>query len=576
MSPQNDRDPDNVERLKEQLFREKRARQLLQGVAVAARQAATSDAVLQRAVDRICEETGWPIGHVYLRSDETTLTPTSIWHMQDPARFELFRKITEETPLPAGVGLPGRVLASGEPLWIMDVRGDANFPRMHVTHELGVGAGFAFPVLVGDRVIAVLEFFSDQAVEPDEPLLEAMASIGATLGRIIEQRRAEDAVRESEIRFRSIAQSATDAIITANSEGEIISWNKGAENIFGYTEADVMGKPLTVVIPERFREAHLQGLRRINSTGESRVIGKTVELAGVRSNGTEFPLELSLASWKLGGQTFYSGIIRDISERKVAEETMRKFAQELERRVKQGIDALREAERMAAYGNMVACVAHEIRHPIFALRSTAHVLKQKIKDQEGFDPQFNILDRETNRISRLMDDLLEFSRPHSLMLVRMDPDTILQQAREEFLAVCGADIDVEVVARGLPQLHLDRDRILQVLVNLMNNAHKHARNMTMIRLTAETEAEAGPVGAIRFSVQNDGSAIPEENLAKIFEPFFTTGKGTGLGLAIVRRIIQEHEGSIRVESPSSGGAKFIFILPLRPARTSTGAEPWSQ
>src|SRR5262249_34697337 len=161
------------------------------------------------------------------------------------------------------------------------------------------------------------------------------------------------------------------------------------------------GQPLTVLIPERFREAHKMGLRRVSLTGESRVIGQTVELAGIRSDGTEFPLELSLASWKIGNDVYYSGIIRDITERKVAEEKLHKFTEELEKRVQEGIDALREAERMAAYGNMVACVAHEIRHPIFALQAAAYVLKDRIQGEKSFASQFAILDRETTRMARL-------------------------------------------------------------------------------------------------------------------------------------------------------------------------------
>lgn len=572
--PPSEHDPNSaaVEWLKEQLFREKRARELLQGVAAAAAQATAEEDVLKVALDQICLGTGWPVGHVYLRDGKTGLHPAPIWHLQDPARFEGFRGITEATPLSLGVGLPGRVLAEGKPVWIMDVHDDANFPRIHAAADLGVRAGFGFPVLVEKEILAVLEFFSERAVEPDNQLLEVMANIGTTLGRIIQQKRAEEALRESEMRFRSIAHSANDAIITANSDGNIISWNHGAEKIFGYNEQQILGQPLTTIIPHRFREAHLRGLQRVNETGESRVIGKTVELAGVRKSGAEFPLELSLASWKLRGHTFYSGIIRDISERKMAEENLRKFAEELEARVQAGIDALREAERMAAYGNMVACVAHEIRHPVFALRSTAYVLRDKIRDQGNLASQFAILERETDRISRLMEDLLEFAKPATLELSSVAADSLLELAKEEFLARGDGRIQVEVIApaAGIPAVMMDRDRILQVMVNLMLNAQKHARNATTIRLSAapaepphfEESAPTAVDGCVRFQVQNDGAGIPPDLLPKIFEPFFTTGKGTGLGLAIVRRIILEHAGSVHVESGTPEGTTFSFLLPI--------------
>ncbi len=132
-----------------------------------------------------------------------------------------------------------------------------------------------------------------------------------------------ETLRESEIRFRSVVQSAIDAIILADSDGNIISWNKGAQTIFSYEEKEVLGKPLTILMPERYREAHLRGLERVRTTGKSDYIGKISELHGLRKDGSEFPLELSRAAWRVGDKTFYGGIIRDITERKRTEEALR-------------------------------------------------------------------------------------------------------------------------------------------------------------------------------------------------------------------------------------------------------------
>jgi PAS domain S-box-containing protein len=140
---------------------------------------------------------------------------------------------------------------------------------------------------------------------------------------ITERRRTESSLRASEERFRAIAQSATDAIISADADGKITSWNQGAKTIFGYAESEVLGQPLAVLIPESYRKAHEQGLTRFRETGIARVIGKTVELHGRRKDGREFPLELSLASWESGSGRYFSGIIRDTSQRKAAEEAIR-------------------------------------------------------------------------------------------------------------------------------------------------------------------------------------------------------------------------------------------------------------
>ena len=131
------------------------------------------------------------------------------------------------------------------------------------------------------------------------------------------------ALRESEAQFRSVMESAIDAIISADAEGKIRSWNSAAMALFGYTGAEVIGQPIEVIIPERFRQSHEEGIRRVSSGGESHVIGKTVELAAIRKDGSEFPVELSLATWFLDEKRYYTGIIRDISERKQAEQKFR-------------------------------------------------------------------------------------------------------------------------------------------------------------------------------------------------------------------------------------------------------------
>lgn len=145
----------------------------------------------------------------------------------------------------------------------------------------------------------------------------------AIIRDITERKQAEKALQESEMRFRSVTQSANDAIIAANSGGKIVFWNKGAQTTFGYSEEEVLGKPLTVLMPQQYRDDHLIGIERMRSTGQSRVIGKTVEMHGLRKNGSEFPLELCLATWKIEEEIFYSGIIRDITDRKRAEETIK-------------------------------------------------------------------------------------------------------------------------------------------------------------------------------------------------------------------------------------------------------------
>jgi PAS domain S-box-containing protein len=145
-----------------------------------------------------------------------------------------------------------------------------------------------------------------------------------------EHPRPEDYLLESERRFRSVVQTATDAIVLADGSGNIIAWNRAAQTIFGYREEEVLGQPLTMVMPERYRDAHRQGIARLQAGGEAHVIGTTVELHGIRKDGSEFPLELSIGTWQATEGPFYSGIIRDITDRKRAEEERERLIRELQ------------------------------------------------------------------------------------------------------------------------------------------------------------------------------------------------------------------------------------------------------
>jgi PAS domain S-box-containing protein len=302
----------------EEALRQKTALlELLQVAAVAANEASALQDALQAVLDQVCAHTGWPVGHAYIQASDSPieLMPTTIWHLDNPELYDTFRRVTEASRMPWGIGLPGRILASGKPVWIMDVTKDSNFPRAKLAENIGVKAAFGFPVLAGMEVVAVLEFFSPDPMEPDESLLEVMAHVGTQLGRVVERQRAAKALQASELRFRSVAHTAKDAIIVADQRGRIVFWNQGAKTIFGYDEEEVLNEPLTILMPERYRDAHRNGMTRLMATGEAHVVGRTVELHGVTKEGREFPLELSLVTWSTEEGQFFSGIIRDISGR---------------------------------------------------------------------------------------------------------------------------------------------------------------------------------------------------------------------------------------------------------------------
>ena len=313
----------------EETLRERnRMIELLQRVAVIANEAEDVDQAMQQCLNLVCDFTGWPVGHV-LKLDPVNadLCSANIWSLNPANEFENFRAITDAARFPKGVGLPGRVLESGEPAWITDVTKDPNFPRAKEGVDIGLRAGFAFPIEAGGQTVAVMEFFSKEPREPLSNIFEVMAHIGAQIGQAMERAKVQENLANNEEKLRSIMNASNvTAIVSIDSEGQLATWNPGAEATFGYSEGEIIGQPLTLLIPERFREAHAAGLERALQGNDYKVIGKTVELSGLRKSGREFPLELSLGVWEQDGKKYFSGIINDITERKQAEKRINQLA----------------------------------------------------------------------------------------------------------------------------------------------------------------------------------------------------------------------------------------------------------
>ena len=211
---------------------------------------------------------------------------------------------------------------------------DLNLPDGHAAEVLvSPPEAGPFPVLAMTRYSdeqVTLEAIKAGAMDYIVKSPESFAALPQTVARALHEwrllkecRQAETALRASEQRFRAVAYSANDAIIIADGAGKILDWNRGAGKIFGYAEAEAVGQPLTLLLPPRFHEGHRHGMMRLQAGGEPHVVGQTVELVGRRKDGSEFPLDLSLAEWTTAADRFYTGIIRDITERKRAEEALR-------------------------------------------------------------------------------------------------------------------------------------------------------------------------------------------------------------------------------------------------------------
>ena len=379
---------------------------------------------------------------------------------------------------------------------------------------------------------------------------EELRALNAELERRVAGRTA--ALRESEERFRTLASTAHDAIVTADADGRITYFNPGAERTFEYASDDVLGQPLTELMPERFREPHRQGLARFLATGEAHVVGRTVELVGRRQDGTEFPLELSLASRQEDGARTFIGIIRDITRRKETEQVLRRYAADLE-------VANQELEAFSY------SVSHDLRAPLRSIHGFSQAVLEDSGDRldpEGVDALGRVC-AAAERMGVLIDDLLELSRAARVEMQRDRVDlSVLAERIAAGLTAADSQRRVEFrIARGLV-CEGDRRLLEVVLQNLMGNAWKFTgkRDRAMIEVGI-TDADARA-----FFVRDNGAGFDMTYADKLFDPFQRLHQardfaGSGVGLALVQRIVRRHGGRVWAEGVVDRGATFYFTLP---------------
>ncbi|MFZ5864366.1 MAG: PAS domain-containing sensor histidine kinase [Thermodesulfobacteriota bacterium] len=363
-------------------------------------------------------------------------------------------------------------------------------------------------------------------------------------------REAEAARRESDERGRAIAAAAVDAIISASVDDKIIFWNRAASEMFGYTEKEILGKPVTTLIPERYRAAHRAGVKRFLKTRVPVLIGRTAELQGLRKGGIEFPMELSLSTWNAKGRTYFTGIIRDISDRKEAERALAERTEELE--------------------SLVQTVAHDLKSPVVSIAGLVRLLKKSLSEIPPELKRDEILEQlitTSSNMENFLKELLDGLRPDPVEPLR-EP-VCLKETAEQVVNLYrsrteerGLELKIQCES-AIPPVLADKHRIAQVLDNLVGNAVKHMGDRPHPTIAIEL---CDNPDAVLVRVSDNGIGIPPRYQKRVFDRFFRIKKsnydtGSGLGLSIVKRIIEGHGGKIWVESEEGKGATFCFTVP---------------
>lgn len=359
-------------------------------------------------------------------------------------------------------------------------------------------------------------------------------------------------LERSQQAFRALTDTANDAIIAADAEGCIRYLNDAALRCFGYAADELMLQPLTVLMPERYREQHRGGMARFLGGAEPRVIGSSVEVAGLRRDGSEFPLEISIGHWQSDGEHHFTAILRDITVRRSTETALATQRKELER-------SNADLERFAYVAS------HDLQEPLRMVASYVQLLARRYKgklDQDADDFIGFAVDGAL-RMQRLIDDLLAYSRigtrgeaPRNVAAV----DCL--QAALRNLAVRIDETQAEIRYGELPTVHVGPLQFTLLLQNLIGNALKfHGEQRPLVRIDAAREGDAW-----HFRVSDNGIGIDPQYAERIFVIFQRLHTrqhypGTGIGLAICKRIIEQAGGHIWVESEPGHGATFHFTVP---------------
>ena len=383
---------------------------------------------------------------------------------------------------------------------------------------------------------------------------------------ITERNLSEQALRESEERFRAITTTAANAIILMDDEGRISYWNPAAEKMFGYSSQEVMGRALHgLIAPSHYQSAIQKGMDAFRSSGKGSFMGATVELTAVRKDGSHFPVELSTSVIDLKNRWHAMGIIRDISERKLA-------AAEQERMEAQ----LRQAQKMEAIGTLAGGVAHDFNNILAAIIGYTELALHEVEDGTRMHRQLSKVLQAGFRAKDLVNQILTFSRKREQERKHVQIGPILKETLKFLRASLPTTVDIrQQILDPLAMIHADPIQIHQVVMNLCTNSAYAMREsggileVSLSKVQIDSGTEGGdphlkPGPYVRLTVSDTGHGMTPEIMERVFDPFFTTkdkGEGTGLGLSVVYGIIKSLDGAIKTSSKPGEGTVFEIFLP---------------
>jgi two-component system, LuxR family, sensor kinase FixL len=400
------------------------------------------------------------------------------------------------------------------------------------------------------------------ALGAGELISSALVALGfAALGEIvryaeISANRANGALLERESYIRSIFDTIVDAAVVIDKQGKIISFNRAAVRQFGYAEGDMVGENVRALMPEPYAKEHDGYMQHYHATGEKRIIGVDRVVVGRRKDGTTFPMKLAVSEMKSGDDVFYTGFIRDLSEREASAARYEEAQSELAR-----------LSRLTELGEMASTLAHELNQPLSAIANYVQGCSRMLSDKNDavsvrLREALDETGRQSLRAGQIINKLREFvtaggteRAPHAVRKLIEEAGVLALLGSKER----GVNTVYEFAAKG-GMVEVDPVQIQQVLFNLVRNAIEAMRDKDRRELSIRTSFD--DLGFVVIEIADTGPGISEEMMPQLFTPFVTTKPGgMGVGLSISKRIIESHGGQISVSGNENGGATFRIELP---------------
>jgi PAS domain S-box-containing protein len=393
------------------------------------------------------------------------------------------------------------------------------------------------------------------------PLFDAggtIYAIGGIATDISERKLTEERLRSAEELARLIVDSALDAVITTDSNGVISSWNKQAEEIFGWPRSEVLNRPLAdVIIPPAYRNAHENRLKRFLATGEGPLLNRRIEIAALHRDGHELQIELSIATVKLGDRWTFSSFVRDLTESKRVAEALRETQEELA-----------WTTRLTAMGQLSASIAHEIQQPLSAIISNSdtclHWLTTSGPDLEKARATAQRITRDARRASDIIGRIRSLMNKTVSEQKLLDVNDLVQEVLDlTRWEMRKRKVSVETeLANSIPTILGDRVQLQQVILNLILNSMEAMMPVRDRPRILSIKSELHKTNDIEVSFCDTGVGIEPSLVERVFDAFFTTkSNGTGMGLSICRSILEAHRGRISALPRVPHGAIFQFSLP---------------